>query len=99
MPRKQTQSKPASDAAKTGQTVRTIHGDEIPAAELEHIAPALRSFAVSIDSLKRDPRNARRHADEDLQSTAASLKRFGQQHLIQFDPQSRVIKVGNGRHE
>lgn len=77
----------------------TIDGAMIPVAELEHIAPHLRAFAVATESLKRDPNNARAHADEDLASTANSLKQFGQQHLIHFDPATRIVKVGNGRHE
>lgn len=88
-----------SDPAAKAQTVRTLEGVGVPAAELGHIAPALRVFAVRIESLVRDPRNARLHDEGDLPATAASLRRFGQQHLVHFEPQTRVIKVGNGRHE
>lgn len=96
-----------SDAAATAQAVevgatvdkvRTMEGREVPAAELEHIAPALRAFAVPVESLKRDLTNARVHGDEDLATTAVSLREFGQQHLVHFDTTTRVIKVGNGRH-
>lgn len=88
-----------SGKAQAGDCIDTIHGERVPVAELEHIAPHLRAFAVRVDSLVRDPNNARLHGEEDLPATAASLQRFGQQHLLQFEPQSRIIKIGNGRHE
>lgn len=81
-----------------GEVIRTIHGEDVPASELAHIAPHLRPFAVRVDSLKQDPNNARKHVKKDLASTAASLDRFGQQDLIHFDPKTRIVKVGNGRH-
>jgi ParB-like chromosome segregation protein Spo0J len=65
--------------------------------ELAHIAPELRRFAVAIDSLVLDPHNARLHGEKDLASTQASLKRFGQQHLVHFDPDNQIVKIGNGR--
>jgi ParB-like chromosome segregation protein Spo0J len=79
--------------------VKTLEGKKIPAAELAHIAPALRGFAVAVDSLYRDPNNARAHDEPDLSTTAASLADFGQQHLVHFESSSRIVKVGNGRHE
>lgn len=79
--------------------ITTIMGETIPAEELAYIAPHLRQFAMAIEKLKRDPENARRHGDEDLATTANSLKEFGQQHLIHFDPKTGIVKVGNGRHE
>jgi len=93
---------PADDPSPgkpAGAFVKTIHGEVIADGELQHIAPALRSFAIAVDQIKRDPNNARRHGDEDLASTAASLKQFGQQHLLHFDPTTKFVKVGNGRHE
>src|SRR5262245_22414680 len=88
-----------SGKKSAGTTITTLEGATILDSELGHIAPHLRPFAVAIDSLKRDPNNARAHDDGDLTTTANSLKRFGQQHLIHFDPKTRIIKVGNGRHE
>jgi ParB family chromosome partitioning protein len=85
--------------APATEIVRTLEGRKVPTAELAHIAPHLRPFAVPVPSLKRDPRNARKHGENDLAKTAASLKRFGQQELLQFEPETRVLKVGNGRHE
>lgn len=72
---------------------------KVPAKLLAHIAPHLRCFAVEARTLKRDSRNARAHTDFDIKSTAASLRRFGQQELIQYEPRTRTIKVGNGRFE
>lgn len=86
---------PASEAVM----IRTIHGDDVPESELIHIAPHLRTAAVRIDSLTRDPENARKHGKKDLGTTAASLKEFGQRAVLWFDPTSRTIKTGNGRHE
>jgi len=86
-------------AASSAEIVHTLEGHAVPAAELVHITPHFRQFAVPIDSLKRDPENAKLHTDRDLPQTAASLKRFGQQHMVHFDPATRTIKVGSGRHE
>jgi hypothetical protein len=65
------------------------------------LAEAIRPFAVRVDSLKRDPNNTNLHGDGDLPTTANSLRRFGQRPsgLIEFDPETRIIKVGSGRHE
>lgn len=81
------------------ELVRTIHGEEIAASELRHIAPHLRTSAIAVASLTRDPENARKHGEKDLASTAASLKRFGQRAVLWFDPTTKVVKIGNGRHE
>lgn len=71
----------------------------LDSAELAHIPEYFRPFAVPVDRLIRDPRNAREHDETDLPTTANSLKRFGQQHVIHYEPGTRIIKVGNGRHE
>lgn len=80
------------------ETVVTVHGPTVAVSELLHIAPHLRPFAIDATTLNQDPRNARKHGKDDLASTAESLKDFGFQELIQFDPETRIIKVGNGRH-
>lgn len=87
----------ASKRPAKPRTVQTVWNETVPAAEVAHIAPALQRFAVRIDSLKLDPENARSHGTEDQATTRNSLKEFGQQHLIHFDEQSRVVKIGNGR--
>ncbi|HEX8911077.1 MAG TPA: hypothetical protein VF796_01875 [Humisphaera sp.] len=95
---------PAADpapAAAAADVVRTVHGEDVPAAELAHLHPAVRCFAVRADALTRDPTNARRHGERNLTAIANSLRKYGQQPsgLILFDPATRHIKVGSGRHE
>jgi ParB-like chromosome segregation protein Spo0J len=77
-------------------TVTTVYGETVASKDLSHIAGPLQRFAVRVDSLKNDPHNARSHDEPDLNATAASLKEFGQQHLLHFD-ESRTVRVGNGR--
>jgi hypothetical protein len=89
----------AAEDVSPGAVVKTIAGEEVPEVELAHIAPHLRVFAVAISSLTRDPKNARAHDKRSLVSKANTLREFGQQELLQFDPATRVVKVGNGRHE
>jgi hypothetical protein len=98
MPAKKKTAKPPAPPVKV-ETIMTAEGVEVPLAELQHIAPAFRHLAVRADSVKRNPRNARLHGDRDLPSTAASLKRFGLRRPLEFDPKTRVLEVGNGRHE
>jgi hypothetical protein len=104
---KKTKAKPPK-APKAPPSVRTLEGKLIPVSQLQHIAPHLRCFAVPVASLAPDAGNARSHGEHDLPATAASLRRFGQQELIQFEPNQsgrsgrsgrRTIKVGNGRFE
>lgn len=104
MARKKTKpaSKPAgvTQSPPTAEVVTTLDGEQVPAAELAHLHPAIRCFAVRTASLTRDPDNARLHNERNLQAVANSLRKHGQQpSLLSFDPKTRVIKVGNGRHE
>ncbi len=69
-----------------------------PAEDLSYIAPALRSLAIRVDSLIRDPANARRHGNRSLDAIRTSLAKFGQQAPIVFDA-DRVVRKGNGTHE
>lgn len=87
----------ASNDAATAEIIKTIAGDEIAISELAHIAPHLQPFAVAVASLTLDPNNAREHDKKSIASKAATLRDFGQQELIQFDPETRIVKVGNGR--
>ncbi|MDB5296851.1 MAG: hypothetical protein JWO31_2834 [Phycisphaerales bacterium] len=88
-------------SAKAAAVVETMAGERVPDAELAHLHPAIRAFAVRTDSLTRDPRNARRHDDRNLKAIAASLRENRQQPsgVLTFDPATRQIKVGSGRHE
>jgi ParB-like nuclease domain len=51
---------------------------------------------VSIDSLRADPENARRHGKRNLDAIADSLRRFGQQKPIVVDFND-VVRAGNGQ--
>jgi DNA modification methylase len=50
---------------------------------------------VPIGQLTIDPANARKHSKRNLESIAASLKRFGQQKPIVID-KAKVVRAGNG---
>jgi ParB-like chromosome segregation protein Spo0J len=50
---------------------------------------------VPIGELTIDPANARKHSKRNLESIAASLKRFGQQKPIVID-KANVVRAGNG---
>jgi site-specific DNA-methyltransferase (adenine-specific) len=50
---------------------------------------------VPIGELTIDPANARKHSKRNLESIAASLKRFGQQKPIVID-KAKVVRAGNG---
>jgi ParB-like chromosome segregation protein Spo0J len=82
-----------------GKTIRTIHGEDVPESAPQHIAAHFRPFAMRTDPLFRDPKNARKHGEDDLPATAKSLEKFGERKPIEFDPKSRTIVAGNGRHE
>lgn len=92
-------SQPKSTRQAAPAVVTLADGEVVPEGELQHLHPLIRRFAVRVDSLKRDPDNARLHNERNLRSVANSLRKYGQQPLLlSFDPQTRVIKVGNGRH-
>jgi hypothetical protein len=50
---------------------------------------------IPIGELTIDPANARKHSKRNLESIAASLKRFGQQKPIVID-KAKVVRAGNG---
>jgi DNA modification methylase len=64
-----------------------------PTADLAHIAPPLRPFAVELSKLTEDPANARKHSARNLESIRQSLQRFGQQTPIVV--RAGVIIKGN----
>jgi ParB-like chromosome segregation protein Spo0J len=53
---------------------------------------------VSVDDLKYDPENPRKHNDKNIQAIAASLKEFGQQRPIVVTSKGIVV-AGNGTLE
>lgn len=78
--------------------MKTIYNEQINDAELSYIQESIRMFAISVDKLTLDPRNARVHKQKSLDSICASLKKFGQQTPIVFDS-NFVVKKGNGTLE
>ena len=52
----------------------------------------------NVNELSQDPANARKHDERNIESIAASLRRFGQQTPIVIDSSS-VIRKGNGTLE
>lgn len=65
-------------------------------ADLSHIVEQLRPLAVGIDSLKLDPRNARKHGEKNLASIVASLRAFGQRRPIVVNRINGEVEAGNG---
>lgn len=57
--------------------------------------PTIRVESVPTDSLHKDPANARRHPERNLDAIKASLARFGQQTPIVVDA-GNVVRKGNG---
>lgn len=55
----------------------------------------MRIKEVSIDTVRTDPKNARRHPVQNLKGITASLKRFKQQRPILIDSEG-VIRAGSG---
>lgn len=53
---------------------------------------------LSVNSLFKDPANARKHSDRNIEAIIASLRRFGQQKPIVIDS-TGVVRAGNGTLE
>jgi len=83
---------------KTGDShiARKTNSDAAP-SDLSYIAEPLRSFAVPIDSVVIDPKNARKHGEENLKAIESSLRRFGQRLPIVVQRDGMVVRAGNGR--
>ena len=75
-----------------------IYKYEINEQQISYIQESIRMFAIPIEKLTLDPRNARVHKQKSLDSICASLKKFGQQTPIVFD-ENYVVKKGNGTLE
>jgi DNA modification methylase len=70
-----------------------------PAPDLSYIAEELRQFAVPIDSLTPDPKNARVHGEANQASTRSSLVERGQTLPITVRLANRVVMTGNSTLE
>ena len=60
------------------------------------IIESLQPLAVGIDSIKPDPRNARKHSERNLAEIKKSLKEFGQRKPIVVNSKTMEIEAGNG---
>lgn len=61
-----------------------------------YIAVDLQSLAVPVSELVPARRNARQHAERDLEVLAASLEKFGQRKPIVAKRDTREVLAGNG---
>jgi len=58
----------------------------------------MKIIQLPVDKLSKDPANARKHSQKNIDSIIASLRRFGQQKPIVVD-KSNVVRAGNGTLE
>ena len=63
------------------------------------IVDSLKALAVSIDSLRHDAANARRHGQRNLDAIKASLAQFGQRKPIVVQRDGMIVRAGNGTLE
>ncbi len=61
-----------------------------------NIAEPLQVLAVPIDSIKPDPRNARRHSQPNLDVIKRSLQTYGQRKPIVVNKRTMTIEAGSG---
>lgn len=62
------------------------------------VSPSLLRMLAPIDSIKPDPKNARKHPERNLEAIRESYRKFGQQRPIIVD-RNNVIRAGNGQWE
>lgn len=67
-----------------------------PQANNGHIAEALLSLVMPIDSVQPDPRNVRRHPDPNMAAIKRSLETYGQRKPIVVNNTTGHIEAGNG---
>ena len=61
------------------------------------IIPQLQQFAVPIESLTPDPRNARKHSRKNLDAIKASLRTHRQYQPLVVQRDGMIVRAGNGR--
>lgn len=64
-----------------------------------NVVEGLRSLLVPLDSLKPNPRNAKRHDDAQIEAIGRSLSEFGQHRPFFFRSADRIVYGGNGSLE
>ena len=65
---------------------------------MEYITPALRRYAVRIETIEPDPANPRKHSRRNLDAIMQSLAKFKQQKPIVIDRRNRII-AGHATYE
>lgn len=72
---------------------------ERPYAEIDgvRVNPRLVEHLVPVRDLVLDPANARTHSERNLKAVESSLKRFGFQLPVLYDPETMHVVAGNGR--
>ncbi len=66
---------------------------------LTHIAEQLRPLALPLEELAKDPANARRHPERNLESIVTSLRLYGQRKPVVVRKSGMVVEAGNGTVE
>jgi hypothetical protein len=98
---RKTSSKNASPPGPTAPRppyIVALNGPMVPnGTDLSHIVEPLRVFAVPIDTLNLDQANPNTHGDDQIEAIMATLVELGQDELLIFRPDGRVITHGNGR--
>ena len=67
--------------------------------KIAYITEQLQNLAIPVDTLLKDPRNAREHPDKNMEAIQASLKKFGQRKPIVVQKTSKgelIVRAGNG---
>lgn len=68
-----------------------------PQTEYPYIIAPLQQFAVPVDSLTPDPKNARKHNAKNIAAIKASLLKFKQYQPIIVQREGMIVRAGNGR--
>jgi hypothetical protein len=63
---------------------------------LAHIAESLRSLAIPCKSIDVDPKNARKHGEQNLSAIRASLRVYGQRKPIVVNRRTNIVEAGSG---
>lgn len=77
----------------SGKRAKKTSGAAVAPA-LDYIAEPLRWLAVDVATLEHDPRNARKHSDENVEAVRRSLARFGQRTPLVVQ-RPNIVRKGN----
>jgi len=65
-------------------------------ASINKITDSLMPLAIDIDSVKEDPKNARKHDSANITAIKQSLSTYGQRKPIVVNSETGIIEAGNG---